>query len=408
MLSDLATLIARGGAWRFLHGPVVAADEAHYPEPWEETRAGVARVLARTLWHAHAAFDATLEDARAPGMQKDGLLRNTLLQLTDGDGHAARFVLHHIGNDDVAGIAAHEVGRAFVAWLAREGHPFRAAPEDGLPAPALGSLATVYLGLGVVAANAAYHSRTGGKVTGNLAVYSHVVGRAGGLDVDDLAFLLAVQAEVRDDVLDALGSLRPTQAEAVAAWRAVLEDHEDELRQLLGLDAAADQVAAPDRPAAPRPVSIEAAVDEALLGKRNHGKRVFRVPASRVRIEGLLGGMLGLFAGGGMAGAVLPAVSGLRIGVVVGTTMIGFLVGHARGTRKKLYRCATCESFLDRAATVCPACGGTIAGDIAHRGLRLDAEEALEAEERRARRSAGAPEAPGADDATETSASSSH
>src|SRR5215475_4995301 len=85
MLSDLATLIARGGSWRFLHGPVAAADQAYYPDSWDETRAGVARVIARTLWHAHAPFDATLEDARTPGAQRDGLLRNTVLQLARVD-----------------------------------------------------------------------------------------------------------------------------------------------------------------------------------------------------------------------------------------------------------------------------------------------------------------------------------
>jgi hypothetical protein len=37
MLSDLAMLIERGGSWRFLHGPVAAADPAHSPDPWDET-----------------------------------------------------------------------------------------------------------------------------------------------------------------------------------------------------------------------------------------------------------------------------------------------------------------------------------------------------------------------------------
>jgi len=379
LLSDLATLIARGGTWRFLYGPVVAADETDYPDRWDETRAGVAQVLARTLWHAHAAFDATLEDARAPGAQKEGLLRNTMLQLAHIDGQSARFVLQHIGNDDVAGIAAHEVGRAFVGWVARDGHPFRTTPEDGLPTSELGSLATIYLGLGVVAANAAYHSRASGKVDGNMAYHSHAVGRAGGLDIDDLAFLLAVQAEVRHDVLPALASLRPTQTEAVAAWRAVLEDHEDELRQLLGLDTTSDRESTPDRPPAPRPVAIEAAFDEALLSKRNHGKRVFRFSETRLRGQGTLGGIFGLVAG--IAGTV---TLDLHFAIMLVTTVTGFALGFAVGGTRPLYRCATCESFLDATATLCPVCGGTIAGDIADRNQRLDAEEALEAAERQA------------------------
>lgn len=382
LLSDLATLIARGGAWRFLHGPVIAADATHYPDRWDETRAGVARVLARTLWHAHAAFDATLEDTRIPGAQKDGLLRNTLLQLAHVDSNAARFNLHHIGNDDVAGIAAHEVGRAFVGWLARDGHPFRTTPEEGLPALALGSLATVYLGLGVVAANAAYHSRAGGKIAGSLAYHSHGIGRAGGLDVDDLAFLLAVQAEMRDDVLPALASLRPTQTKAVAAWRAVLKDHEDELRQLLGLSDTSD--AAPDRPPEPRPVAIDAEFEESLLTRPNHGKRVFRVAEFRLGIHAPLGGVLGLAGGIAVAVALGPVAGGLGVVVSLLGSALGFILGRVVGDSGQLYRCATCESFVDATATVCRGCGGTIAGDIANRNQRLDAEEELEAAERRA------------------------
>jgi hypothetical protein len=383
-LSDLATLIARGGAWRFIYGPVVAADATHYPDCWDETRAGVARVLARTLWHAHAAFEAMLEDARVPGDQQDGLLRNTLLQLAHVDGHVARFALHDIGNDDIAGIAAHEVGRAFVGWLARDGHPFRVTPEDGLPAPALGSLATVYLGLGVVAANAAYHSRASGQVDGNLAYHAHVIGRAGGLDVDDLAFLLAVQAEVRDDVLPALASLRPTQAEAVAAWRAVLEDHADELRQRLGLSDASDRAPALDRPPTPRPVAIDAAFDEALLTKCNHGTRVFRVAETRLPGHAPLGGGLGLGVGIFVVGALGPAAAGPAVAVMFGAIATGFALGLAVGGLRRLYRCATCEAFLEATAALCPACGGTIAGDIARRKNRLEAEDELEAAERRA------------------------
>jgi hypothetical protein len=379
MLSDLATLIARGGSWRFLHGPVAAADQAHYPDRWDETRAGVARVIARTLWHAHAPFDATLEDVRRPGAQREALLRNTLLQLARVDDRGACFALQHIGNDDVAGIAAHEVGRAFVGWLGRDGHPFRAIPDDGLPGPAIGSLATVYLGLGVVAINAAYHSRAGGKADGT---HSHAIGRAGGLDVDDLAFLLAVQAELRDDVLPALRSLRPTQAEAVATWRAVLEDHEGELRQLLGLNDGADDSPAPDRPPAPRPVTIAAVFDEAVVTKPNHGQPVFRVAKVRLHARAGLGWVVGV-AGGTLAFLELPAIgTGLSVALGIAAVVAGVVLGRGHGGTRTLYCCATCQSFLDATAAVCPGCGGTITGDIARRADRLEAEERWEANRR--------------------------
>jgi hypothetical protein len=289
--------------------------------------------------------------------------------------------LQHIGNDDVAGIAAHEVGRAFVGWVARDGHPFREKAEEELPGRAIGSLAAVYLGLGVIATNAAYHSRASGNVQGNLAFHAHAVDRAGGLDVDDLAFLLAVQAEVRDDVLPALASLRPTQAQAVAAWRAALENHEDELKQLLGVSYVPDDVEAPDRAAMPREVPIEAAFEEALLTKQNHGKIVFRVAETRLRAHAAIGGLIGMI-GGLVAVPKGPGAAVLASIVIVITTVVGFVLGWRIGGTRQRYRCATCESFVEAGAPVCRACGGAFAGDITHRSQRLDAEERLEAASR--------------------------
>jgi hypothetical protein len=85
-------------------------------------------------------------------------VRRTQLELLRADEGRVELVVSSIGNDDVAGIVAHEIGRAYIARLASGGHPFRTM-EDGLPGAADGSLATIALGLGVVAANAAHHVR---------------------------------------------------------------------------------------------------------------------------------------------------------------------------------------------------------------------------------------------------------
>lgn len=130
---------------------------------------------------------------------------------------------------------------------------FRSKPGSGtgdVPSPRLGSIATLCLGLGVVAANAAHYDRSAGEVRGQNGYHEHAIVRIGGLSVDDLAFLLAVQATVRDDMLPALDTLRPTQAECVAAWREVLDDHEVELKRLLGIadDGAFEPLTRPDEP----------------------------------------------------------------------------------------------------------------------------------------------------------------
>jgi rRNA maturation endonuclease Nob1 len=64
--------------------------------------------------------------------------------------------------------------------------------------------------------------------------------------------------------------------------------------------------------------------------------------------------------------------------VGIGAFMIwGAVVGH----RLRLFRCATCKSFVEENAATCGRCGGRIVGEIANLRDRLDREEELEAQE---------------------------
>ena len=375
LVRDLARVLALGGAWRFLRGPVVAASTRDYPEAWDEKRATLARVVGRTLWHAHLDVDAVLEDAREPADRARRHLRETKLELANATETGIELTVTSIGNDDVAGIVAHEIGRAYVARLAGADHPFRTT-QTGLPDAATGSVATVALGLGVVALNAAHYDRSAGETRGNMAYHEHQIASAGGLPWQDLAFLVAVQATVRDDVLSALDTLRPSQAAEVAAWCEVLDDHEDELLELLAPgDVTAES--APPRAAAPREVAVHATFDEADLGKGNLGRPVFRYYAGT---QAVAHGFLGLV--GGMA---LGVAGALIVGpgtVWLAPMGAGVLAGAVRGRRKRLYRCATCRSFITKAATQCGSCGGHIAGEIKHPNDRLAAEEELEQTQR--------------------------
>jgi hypothetical protein len=389
LVAELATLIARGGAWRFLRAAVVAGDVSHYPDPWHASREGVARVVGRTLWHAYMTVDATVEDVRMPADSGRRLLRDTQIELADVSASSVLFALQALGNDDVAGAVSHEVGSAYVGWLARNGHPFRTV-EDGLPDPALGSLATVYLGLGVVAANAAFYSRSGGHLIAQSAYHEHQVVRRGGLDVEDLAFLLAVQATVRDDVLPALDTLRPTQAELVAAWREVLDDHEDELRHMLGVVEPVDLDTAPTRPEAPPPVVSRGEIEERHLDKANHGRRVFRFREVRRGLGAPVGAMLGLFGGGvlvAIAVAIAPSLLPIpaRAGLVIAAGVVCAAWGSVRaGGKREYWRCASCRGFVTELDEECKTCGGRIVGPIANPNDRLDREEELEQAERAA------------------------
>lgn len=371
LLDELAILIARGGAWRFLRGPVVAADPSSYPDEWDESLAGVARIVGRTLWHAHLSIATTVEDVRAP-RQRSKLLRSTGLELARIDGAAAVLELSSLGNDDVAGIVAHEVGRMCVGWLARDGGPFRTTESSELPTRRLGSIATIYLGLGVVATNAAHHDRSAGEVRGQQGYHEHMIAHAGGLPVDALAFLLAVQATVRDDVLPALDTLRPTQAEQVAAWRELLDDREAELKQWLGI-ADATALEPLTRPSDPTPVMVvHGEIDERDLDKPFVGQSVYRYAHSRKFARGAFGVFGGTLFG--LMGGALCHVSGS--GLVV-TTFAGVIVFMAWGivTAPVVHRCATCDTIVGATDASCGGCGGTIIGEIARREDRLEMEE---------------------------------
>jgi hypothetical protein len=363
LVAQLAQLIEAGGAWRFMHGPVVAASQRDYPDRWEPSRAGVARVIARTLWHAYMDVGATLEDLRGPQWEDRKHLKRTRLDLVAASPGTLAFAVSAIGNDNVAGTVAHEIGRAFVSQLPA-GTPFRGTESSELPDPEVGSIATAYLGLGVVALNSARYRRAYGEIIGQNAFTEHEIIETGGLPPEALALLLAIQATVRDDVLTALDSLERVPAELVAAWREVLDDHEDELREMLGLGE--DDGEAPSRPAVPREVTVDAAIAEGDLNRPNLGRPVFWFTETR----SVSGSLLGLIVGLGVGLATMsPAVFG--IGAAAGAVG-GYLVGR----RMRLYRCASCGDFCTPQTTQCRRCGGNIVGKIEDARDRLDAEEA--------------------------------
>ncbi len=296
-------------------------------------------------------------------------MRDTKLALVHAERERFAFALTSIGNDDVAGIVSHAIGHAYATSCASDGHPFRSA--EGSANTALGSLAAVYLGLGALAANAALHDRSAGENLGQRAIHAHQIARAGGAPWQDLAFALAVQATVRDDVLAALTTLHASQAELVAAWCDVLDAHEPELARMLALGDVASETP-PDRPAVPRAAVVHAEHAERDLVRANLGQRVFRVPASsRAAEHGFYGAL-----------ASIPVVLLGAPLVALGVGVAGIVAGSVYGKRFKRFRCASCGSFVARDATECRMCGGRIAGDIARASDRLDAEEALELEDK--------------------------
>ena len=163
----LAELIARGGARPFLAPPVVPGAAA-FPEPWRPTRGGVVALLRRLAWHAGNPRAIHVVDERlgAPPTERKP---ETRVGLTSVRAKELWFRIEFLGDDDVAGTLAHELGVAHAAASRPDAaDPYRDAERPVIEVEAerdleRGSVATVYLGLGAVAANAAFqqYSRAG-------------------------------------------------------------------------------------------------------------------------------------------------------------------------------------------------------------------------------------------------------
>jgi hypothetical protein len=356
LLDALADLVAARGAEPLL-APPVEPGPAAFPEPWRPTRAGVAVVARRCAAHAGLTGIAIdVIDAR-PHAVVDAR-ESTELDVDDvGLGHAT-LALERLGADDVAGTMAHAIG-AVIAAMTRLGQdgPFRATEHAGTDEDTRrrGGVAAVWAGLGALAINAAYqHYNSNAPINAptNARVFC-----AGAVPMSALAFLVAVQAELRGGELP--GGLKGPQRDESRAWRRALAGKRDALRARL---AIAEAVQPSDARPPLEPIDDEpedGGEDDARTG---HG--VFRVRGD----SGAVGTLAGMAAGGVAVFAILQST--LAVVNAVGV-LVGGLAGYAVGRRREHTRCADCDVAVADDATACPSCEGTLGRYIRHRNDRL-------------------------------------
>jgi hypothetical protein len=270
-----------------------------------------------------------------------------------------------LGEDDVAGTLAHELGVAHAVTHRKEAvDPYRAGdgPELLVEERDLerGSIATVYVGLGVVAINAAFqqYSRDG-RFNGAYVPLEYDVLRAGYVPMSELAYAVAVQAVVRGTgVPDGLSG---PQHDEVSAWHAALRGTADELRDRLGI--AADAKGPPARPVVVPfdDVNLE---DEAEPARNSIA---FRWRTHR----GGLGFIVGAAVGAGTA--IIAAAAAPTMGIVFGAAAVGYIAGR----RVLVPRCSACATVVAATAATCRRCGAAFHGDIDSLNERLEAEERL-------------------------------
>lgn len=360
LLATLARLIERGGPGHFLDGPVAAADASTFPETWRPTAVGVERLLLRLLWLAYVDLEVELEDLRRADTS-DRLLKQSTVEWIETRDGVAHFQIEQIGNDDVAGMLSHQVGRAFAAWIDGAAPYREAAPSP--PSVRTGSVAAIYLGLGVLATNAAHYNRVAGKSVGQMAVSETAIVTNGGLSPSEAVYLLAVQAVLRATEVSAHATLRDDLAAQLRDMIAALRPHRDDLARWLGLDLVAPRPAL-ERDPAPRVVAAEAR-PEPSLRHRHGGLRTYRFDRGRGNGRAALGLILGL--------AIL-IVDMVAFGFVTGPLMVaGWLVGAtavggAIGSREHYDVCVRCAIPAPPAAATCPGCGAEFVGRVKSAG----------------------------------------
>jgi hypothetical protein len=276
--------------------------------------------------------------------------------------------------EPIAGVLAHEVAHAF---RQRRGLVVDDPDEEEL----LTDLTTIYLGFGILTANARWRFRKGGELQGAYAVTRWVTTAAGYLPAQGFSFALTAQLVARDP--------------APREWKRVLAALETNQRAFA--EAALEKLAAdrerlttalalPDRTGWPPPVAPDSILrplppppefeewgDTEEDTTWNAGHPVFRVRESHVVLSTVLPGLI--FGIGGMAltGVLWGSQSGFWAGAA------GAAIGLRTGLKGRCDVCSDpeCKAKIPEPAATCPGCGGTVAGRIDNPDQRLEAEERL-------------------------------
>lgn len=390
LLDALADLLRHADWQHFIASPIVLPTPAYFPDRWTRSAAGVQRLLRRLFVYADL-------DAIEPSVQLftgERPAAHGVGQSTHHEGAAGLFLgieddIAHFGAEtgllgDAGGITAtmaHEVAHAY-----RTHHTL--CVDDRDLEERLTDLSSVFLGFGVLAANAALRHRSGVVADGTFTSRWSVQ-RIGYLSPQELCFLLAAQVHVRGPERAPArmftDHLEANQASFFTASLRWLQRERPTLADTLGL---------PPRGEWPPPDSLATlarefdethddmevdATAEPTPTLSNRGQPVFRVWRRSRADHFFIGTMLLVPA---FLGAL--ALSGSTIAMLVWLALM--VAAMVLADRQRTPRCSDpdCRAPIPTGPAIalttsltCPGCGGTIVGDIQHAEQRLAATEAL-------------------------------
>jgi hypothetical protein len=387
--NNLAKHIHAHGWETFVSAPLLERD-AELPEEWLSDLDGVAIIVQRLLaWADEDCTRILISDYTEMSERSSQLASEVQFIGADRDGSIELEVSSLCDGQELIGVLSHE---AAGAWLAlrqlqeQTGGPFRTEPgieeADDEASRARASEVAVYLGFGVPAANAADSTRHTGSLEGTIVTTSWGVTCAGGLPVQSMVYLLAVQAVVRDrkDELKLIRKgLHTNQCADFNGWIDQLSDQRSELLERLAIPASDTWPAVQQRSSESLPdceVVIREQIDRDAEEFFNRGRNVFRLRFSKAMSKTMAG------AAGGCVVAVGAAYAGLAAPFAFGLVALSAIAGRIHGSGQYYWECSDseCRSRVGPRQSTCKRCGGTIAGEILKASERLAAEEALEEE----------------------------
>lgn len=393
LLEQLAALVKARGVGPLVSAPLIEPIPEFFPDPWAGGEPSVVRLAKRLLRYAgiedHPVKVALVDEGNAPaavsgGVSFEGLRQGTL-----------EFAVQTAAMRDpllLVPAMARAVAEAYrrVFRLPTGAGAANGAAAHEAPQQRLVDVTAVYLGFGLLTANAALRMAGSGGGWGRRSTRTRT--RLGVLDPQSVGFLLAVQLHARGvtgkERRAVLRKLEANPAAFVRAAEPVLEGLRPTVSEQLGLPPREHWPPAPDLAVLTAPFSAEGEDGEAAPEERkdedrgvqgmNAGKPVFRVERSKAlwlaKMLALPVFLLGMAASRMQVGDMhFPTWETGAAAAVLG--VLGLAVGRLLPDR----RCSEpkCGQSLDADATVCPRCGGTIMGVIHHPRERLAAEEAL-------------------------------
>lgn len=242
LLEQLGIILGRGGWQRFVLGDVLEPSDHYFPDAFVTGPEGVATVARRLLWWAGVTQMAVdVVAAGAPGHPTAALggQRGWDIDLAEVADDTLTLVLASEG-------APPELPGALVSVVAmalrHRGRKMQSQYRGDVSSEheeELATLQTIELGFGLLATEATQRSTTTVATAHHWERYEMSTSGHGHLPVAELAFLLAVQATVRETSPQTIkrwsGYLRPNQQDIFRRWLRSLDGQADTLRRHLAI-----------------------------------------------------------------------------------------------------------------------------------------------------------------------------